>query len=217
MGRRRVSTAWSGRTLVFIVCVAVASTMAHAQPRDEPTSGLVAALKSVLALFQDLKHAWDENVTFPASKEQLKVRLDKLMRDLAELRTAKADLTEQILAEAQVASASEAELMWEQRDAINRRMRELQNTVRRVQDGLYGLLPLMPANLSRRGSDVVNRLSAGLDEKWIRLEDISHQLTGMTEFVPERIQREGDEAVEITVQLIQAVQQFRVTVAGESA
>ena len=126
-------------------------------------------------------------------------------------------MTEQILAEAQVASASQAELIWEQREAINSRMRKLQNTVRRVQDGLYGLLPLMPANLSRQGSEVVNQLSEGLEEKWIRLEDISHQLTGMMEFVPERIQREGDEAVDSTTQLIQAVQQFRVTVAGESA
>ena len=82
MKRRLVSMAWLGRGLVLSFCVAVASTMAHAQARDEPTSGLGAALKSVLALFRDLKHTWDENVTFPASKEQLTVRLDKLTGNL---------------------------------------------------------------------------------------------------------------------------------------
>jgi hypothetical protein len=191
--------------------------MPYAQSPDEPASGLGVALNSVLALFQDLKQAWDANVTFPASKEQLVLRLDKLTQSLLTLRTAKADLTDQILTEAQIASSSDAELIWEQREKINERMGELQSIVLRVQEGLYGLLPLIPASLSSEGSDVIDRLNSGLDQKWSRLADISHQLTGVAEFVPDRIQQEGDEAVEIATQLIDAVQNFRTAVAGDSA
>jgi hypothetical protein len=204
-----------GRSLALTLTLAAVTASSIAQPREEPTSALGSALKSAVTLFQDLKRAWDDKVAFPASKEQLALRLDKLAKSLAELRGAKANLTEKILAEAKLAGPSDSELMWEQREQINIQIRQVMTTVQQVQGSLSDLLPLLPAALTRQGGEVIAKLDIGLHEKWTRLGDISQQLTGRTQFDPERIQREGDEAVQIATELLQAVSQFRLAVKGD--
>jgi hypothetical protein len=192
----------------FALAATVLVTATAGQAAGSEAKGLAAAFASALSLFRDLKAAWDQNVTFPADKEQLLVRVEKLHASLMTLRDAKRELTDELRG-ADVAALSDRELMWRNRQPIDERIGRLQRSVRDAQDNLHQLSLLLPPPLAGDSKAIILKLNTGLDEKWQTLQDISDALTGPgSRFDPVAIQREGDEAVAIASDLLRAVEEF---------
>jgi hypothetical protein len=196
----------------FAVSVLLAGLVgiASAQPPAEGSS-LSGALRSVLALFQDLKRAWDENVTFPASKEQLLSKLDVLRGSLQKLRPAVVQVTREAGRLAPTAPSPQ------ERQELDNRIRALIGEVLALRDELDDLRRLLPPELADRGAQAVRGLEHGLNARGELLERMSERLTGQRDFDPALLEQESERVVAILDQLVDAVDRFRTELRKSAA
>ena len=196
----------------FAVSVLLAGLVgiAFAQPPTEGSS-LSGALRSVLALFKDLKQAWDENVTFPASKEQLLSKLDALRGSLQKLRPAVVQVTREAGQLAPTAPSAQ------ERQELDNRIRALIGEVLALRDELDELRRLLPPELADRGAKAVRGLEHGLNARGELLERMSERLTGQRDFHPALFEQESQRVVAILDQLVDAVDRFRTELRKSAA
>ncbi len=174
------------------------------------------ALNRCISLLDDVRKAWEDKVTFPANKQLLTNRLGKLSNVLSELADEKVNLTHEVISLG-TQPQSDREAIWKNRERLNGSIQKLQDTVWALKNQFRELKPLVPLQFQQRFNAATDELSAGLDLKRSKLEEISLQLTGLAEFNADLIQEEGDTAVKTAKDLKKAVDALKSAVDANRA